>query len=104
MTLVVVQLLLPLLGAFALGLGVGWFWWRWRQPKVIVTETRSLEQLDLGDDPMLAARRKALADAGLESRVHELESELADVDVQVVELERLIDAAREQQGFDQTDR
>ncbi len=102
MSLVVAQLVLPLIAAFALGLGVGWFWWRWRQPKVVVTETRTFEQLDLGDDPTRLARRQA-ADAGLESRVHELESELAGVDDQVGELERLIEDARRSQGLDRLD-
>ncbi len=100
MSVVIVELLLPLLGAFAVGLGVGWFWWRWRQPKVVVTETRTFEQLDLGDDPTLLARRQAMVDAELESAVHELESELAEVDDQVIELERLIEAARRDQGLD----
>ncbi len=100
MTLVVLQLLLPLLLAFALGLGVGWFWWRWRQPKVVVTETRTFEQIDLGDDPTAKARQRAAADSGLELRVRELETELAGVDDQVIELERMIETARRSQGLD----
>ncbi len=102
MNLVVVQLLLPLVIAFALGLGVGWFWWRWRQPKVVATETRTFEQLDLGDDPKLLARRRA--EAGLQLRVHALESELAGVDDQVGQLERMIDSTRTKHGLDPSER
>ncbi|MEZ5225379.1 MAG: hypothetical protein R2710_01550 [Acidimicrobiales bacterium] len=100
MTLVIAQLLLPLLASFVLGLGVGWFWWRWRQPKIVATETRTFERLDLGDDPTLLARRQAVADAELTSRIHELETELAGVDHSVVELERLIDDARQARPLD----
>ncbi len=100
MSFLVAELALPLIAAFLLGLGVGWIQWRWRQPRVVTTETRTIERIELDDDVVLRATLAPPPDPSLRHRVGELEDELASVDAQVGELERLIEVTRARHGLD----
>ncbi len=100
MSLLVAELLVPSIVAFLLGLGVGWILWRWRQPKIVTTETRTVERIEFDDDVVGRGSSPPVPDHALRDRVGELEHELASVDAQVGELEKLIDLTRARHGLD----